>query len=145
MIDFNGSSLESLKNSYLVANTPMFIVRSFRSNATVSSLAKNFSAAELLAELRRRRNEKLQSVEDYIIPLAILMALSFKRDKSSLEQAANLDFGGHRWFKAVARAVLQSYRPVSSVSLQMPQQSASRGLLRENASSSFVKIEAGAA
>lgn len=93
MIDDNNQLLEIL----VFANTPSYLYRHFRRNASVIRIARENDTSVLIARLDETLKEEIDAPEKYVEAFALLIALSMKpysEVKSFLERKVlpNLDW-----------------------------------------------------
>ena len=102
-----------LEYIYGVANTPMFIVRKFKTDPLVIGISQQNSANDILAELTASLANAPTTARERIIPFALLVALSLKADRRVVESAIELPCAGYRWYKLVGETLLQSMTNVT--------------------------------
>lgn len=89
--------LKPLINTYLFANTPMYLYRHFRRNASLKELAENNPAQRLVDEYKRRTSKKTKSTKDIVIAYSILVTITFLEYQQALAVFDMIDLSGLDW------------------------------------------------
>jgi hypothetical protein len=115
------------EGAYIIANTPLFLLRNLLSDPAVAGVAHDTPSADILAELQRATARKPSTLTDKVLPFILLTALAIKGDVHRLAQTAHLrpDAKPH-WFSYLASVLLDTTCPfsvTSSVASEVPLQS----------------------
>ena len=89
--------IKQLTNSYLFANTPMYLYRHFRRNISLKELAENNPTKRLVAEYKRRTAKKKRAVEDITIAYSILVAITFLEYQQALAAFDTINLSKLDW------------------------------------------------
>ena len=89
--------LKPLIDAYLFANTPMYLYRHFRNNASLQELAERTSIQILVAEYDRRTVKETRSIEDIVVAYSTLIAITFLKYQRALEVFENLGLSRLDW------------------------------------------------
>jgi hypothetical protein len=119
MLKFKPNLSEASAN-FLVANTPLFLARKLRSDNAIYLFSRSASASDIFDTLADAISKRPQTVEDAVLPYALLVALSLKPERNFLQNAARLNFQYSDWFKYIADYFLQSYPSISVQSVTAP-------------------------
>jgi hypothetical protein len=111
MIDFSNFNFTKAEAAYVVANTPLFIVRNLKNDPSVTKVAANFSSAQIVEELKVRLDTPPQTARDRIIPFILISALGLKQDRAALLAVTQLNTDNYRWMKLVLENTLAGVKP----------------------------------
>ena len=111
--------LEEATKSYIVANTPLFLLRKLSEDPIVQRIAATLSHEQLAAALEASLIKKPRSLEAQVKPFVYLVAMAEKEDYSALSVAANLNAPYHEWFNYLANALLTRNPPISRTSISL--------------------------
>ncbi len=89
--------LKPLVEAYLFANTPMYLFRHFRENASLRELTQQTSVEALTAEYIDRTRKEWKSIEDIVVAYAILIAITFLEYGQVLTVFESLDLSHLDW------------------------------------------------
>src|ERR1700677_1635308 len=78
MIDLNKLDLRELTEQYMVANTPRFLYKNLRDNASVKGLAERSTPRELFASITAIERKQDRNADDVALAYAMLVAMSFQ-------------------------------------------------------------------
>jgi hypothetical protein len=87
----------SLKDSFVFANTPSFLYKKFRSEASVQNLAENCSSNELVASFDELAKQKRRDLDGVVELYAIISALSLQDSPEAKRFFETLDKTGIPW------------------------------------------------
>lgn len=111
--------LKSLCETYLVANTPMYLYRHLRSNNSLRRIAEDFSAEGLVAEYESRTTKQRRSVEDIAVAYAMLSAITQLDYPVAMAALDNMDLSRLDWATELRDIYLATRRPVSYVGVTL--------------------------
>ncbi len=89
--------LKPLIEAYLFANTPMYLFRHFRENASLRELTQQTSVEALTAEYIDRTRKEWKSIEDIVVAYATLIAITFLEYGQALTVFESLDLSHLDW------------------------------------------------
>ena len=89
--------IQSLFDAYLFANTPLYLYRHFRRNASIKELAENNEIKSLVNEYNRRTAKKKKALEDVVVAYSILTALTFLEYQQALAAFDMIDLSKLDW------------------------------------------------
>src|ERR1700679_871601 len=90
MSDIKHMDLGKCCSMFAIANTPHFLIRGLRQDATVQNIASSISSKEIFDTLREAMNSDPQTLEDYVRPYVYVTALSIKADYAFLNALPSL-------------------------------------------------------
>jgi hypothetical protein len=108
------------ESSFVIANTPSFLLRRLREDKASYQLSQSMSDRDLLATFTAAISEKPETMRDQITPYLILVALSLKTDVKFLRDAKTLAAGAttsYKWLDACAQILIEEFRPTSLVKM----------------------------
>lgn len=111
-----GVDLTEAGNTYLIANTPLFLLRRLQEDPAPDLLAQYFSSEELLSDLRRTLDESPENPVQAVRPFVYLLALRYQALRGMLSaesffEAARLPSQFHPWYATVARTLEATFVP----------------------------------
>jgi len=89
--------IKQLTNSYLFANTPMYLYRHFRRNPSIKELAENDSTQKLAKEYNKLTSKKTKPINDIVIAYSILIAITFLEYQQALTAFGTVDLSKLDW------------------------------------------------
>lgn len=107
MIDLEKLNLNAVLRYYMLANTPRYLYRHLREEPSLASLAESSTPRELLDEITARETSG-QTVEDFAIAYALLVALSFQNYGAVVAVLADWQPIKLAWGKSIAAILAQS-------------------------------------
>ena len=116
--------LADAAGTYAIANSPLFLVRKLQDDPVIRNIAERFSSQEIIEGLRESTKLKPTTVIDAVCPYALLVALWFKPEVSSLEEAAGFLAPDFHWYGFAAAALLSTFSPVQTQNIWQGRQSA---------------------
>ncbi len=75
---FDMLNMDSLKTIYIVSNTPMYLYKNFRKDASVQELSNRYSADELIDLFYQIMGDMGKEIEQLTTLYAIMMSLTYK-------------------------------------------------------------------
>jgi hypothetical protein len=108
-------TFDAAEGAYVVANTPLFLLRKLLSDPLIVALAHDTSGDDLFDALTAATSRPPASLSDRVLPFILLVALAIKGDLQSLYRALALpplDAKSH-WFPYLANVLLETTRPYS--------------------------------
>lgn len=103
--------LSEAGNTYLIANTPLFLASRLQSDSSVEVLSRFCSSDDLYSGVFQALQKIPESPTDAVRPFAYLIALRRKDSPEMFSKAAGLSSVYHPWFKTVARALEATFIP----------------------------------
>jgi hypothetical protein len=92
---------------FLVANSPLFLLRGVRSDPAVISYASSTPPEEIYGALRHALSQDTGSLRDRSLPYSLFVALSMAGGPPWVREALNLDLGRNRaWLELLAERLL---------------------------------------
>ena len=99
------------ERAYVVANTPLFLLRNLLNDPMVFDVAREDSD-EIFAELVAACNRQPATLTDAVIPFILLVALSRRGDVRHLDQSRQLrPQAKPHWFAYLAEMLVEITRP----------------------------------
>jgi hypothetical protein len=110
--------MRDLREAYLYANTPAYLFRRFRENASVQKLATALPISELTKAFNELRSKHPVGLEEIVQEYAILISLSL-RDPA--ERAAIWDFHDSRleWWQQIVSQIQSFSTPSNEISVSI--------------------------
>jgi hypothetical protein len=138
-------NLTETANIYLVANTPIFLIRRLQADSSVFALAQLCSASDLydgiVTSLTRSPENSIEAVR----PFAFLVALRIQNCPELFYRAAELPAPHLPWFSTVARMLGVTFLPNANVTMTvtpLPSLTYASGLIAPPIVSDVVEDEA---
>jgi len=103
--------LSQAQATFVVANTPLFLMRKLRSDPAVATIARNNDGSHILDWLRQASARAPDNERDLILPYVFLVALSLQNDLSPLKEAAAITVSFADWYKYIAQYLVDSITP----------------------------------
>jgi hypothetical protein len=107
--------------NFVVANTPIFLLRKLRSDSCVWRLAQLCSADELFSELAASLANKPESLADAVKPYALVAALAQKGDLTLLREIAKHPAPFSDWFSEITNILIQTTESTATTFFMPPQ------------------------
>jgi hypothetical protein len=121
--NFQEADWRQASRAFAVANTPLFLIRKLRQDPTVQEISKSFSGEDILSHLRDALARAPQTLAEYAIPYAYLVALALKPEARYINAALSLDVPpGWDWVDYIRRVLAATYSPTSQASIRIPGQ-----------------------
>jgi len=111
---------QNAEAAFVLANTPLFLLRKLRSDPVVRAIAVDLSDDEIMSSLRAAVQQKPTDIREAVLPYLYLVALSIKGKIAPLREAAAIDVPYAEWFKYIGNYLLKSFIPTATVSVLMP-------------------------
>jgi hypothetical protein len=112
--------LKQAASDFVVANSPLFLLRKLRANPVTTDIARGASPSVVLNalenSLKRRPRTRRSAIKAYVY----LVALSMMPNTSHLKKAAALAAPHHEWFEYLAGVLLKTQTSTSVATIQMP-------------------------
>jgi hypothetical protein len=102
---------------FLLANTPLFVVRKLKADPFVLQMAQRHGSHEIMQSLMVSLSKKPTSLKQAVLPYVYLVALAIKPDLQALNVARRLDGQHHDWYNYVANALFQMTPSVSATNV----------------------------
>jgi hypothetical protein len=115
-------STEGAELAYVVANTPLYLIKRLQADPGVRLVSQSMQANELAAEYRSAVTQSPTNIRELITPYICLVALSMKDDISPLreETAIANPLPDYRWIERIRQLLIERYRPVSRSVINVP-------------------------
>jgi hypothetical protein len=97
---------KELTTTFLLANTPMQLYKSFRYDSTVAQLSQSFKANKLLRMYERITNKKKMSLIDFVHAYAIIISFTFFDSEIAISNISKIDLKKIRWGEELYRCFL---------------------------------------
>lgn len=107
--------LEEVISTYLFANTPMYLYRRLRSNASIEQLAKNTNLDVLLEEYNRRTSTEERTAEEVAVAYALLVAVTFLRRSEPSTAFRDFDLSRLDWGKDIRDIFISETPPETEI------------------------------
>jgi len=119
MINIDSYDLNTVESVYIVANTPMYIVRNLSADDTVRKIALSHCSSDLINALKVCLQSAPTSSKERAWPFALLIALGLKQDRTAILEAAEIPSVAYRWYKPVAEALLHKIKHTSVTTINV--------------------------
>src|SRR6516164_770353 len=106
---FRDFDLTQASESYLLANTPLFLIRRLQSDPVVHHLSRSFSSTEILDTLKISLESDPVSLEEAVWPYVLVTALFLNGNFVDLQEAAGLTSAKFKWYGWVAATLLANW------------------------------------
>jgi hypothetical protein len=106
--------------TYLISNTPLFLIRRLQDEPSVPLLQEECSGEDLYSGLARALGKEPESSAEAVRPFAYLIALRNQESPDTFFRAAELRSEFHPWFKTAARLLEATYVPNVNTTLLVP-------------------------
>ena len=126
--------------SYMLSNTPEFLLRRFLANPTLSIIVHRHSIDELLATVRHVNSESDGSVTELTRGYIALIALLVSADQKSMDILRLRDSRQLRWLAALVASWDRLRKPTSTESVSFASVLEADDSVRASASTSAVNI-----
>ena len=127
---------------YMVANTPLFLIRKFRASAAVRRIADTMSGAEITAALQEYATRQPETLRDAVVPYACLVALSMQNNIQGLRDAASIAaVPEHKWFNYIRSVLLQMATVSTHANIHVPNAVLERPPVYAGTRTSIVNIQ----
>ena len=132
------TTFEAAEEAYVLANTPLFLLRKLKHDPRVVALAHSESPEQLFDALTTAVTQTPVTLADKLRPFILLIALGIKGELSRLTQALNLTAPAKpEWFNYICRVLIETSLPTTRTTLKTPEimatSSASLSLTRRSA------------
>ena len=131
--------IKQLTNSYLFANTPMYLYRHFRRNISIKELAENNPPQKLASEYKELISKKLKSINDIVIAYSILIAVTFLEYQQALEVFDTIDVSKLDWGNDIKDIYTSRTKSTNIVELYLePRISQAKKIKSDSSTSEFL-------
>jgi hypothetical protein len=107
------ADLSRAQSAFMVANSPLFLLRKLREDPTVAEIAKKTRTTTILSQLRQSLSRESRTLRTAVAPYVYLVALSMQPDIKYLVHASKLSAPHHTWFSFLSDVLLKTYQPTS--------------------------------
>jgi len=136
--------LTGASESYLLANTHLFLISRLQDDPVVQNLSRNFSSGEIRGVLRTSIQKGPDSLEEAVWPYILLVAIFLSGNFSDLQEAAGLPSAKLKWYGLVAATLLASAPPTNRMVVEISPGNLSEGVEWLNPPTNVVTVaEAG--
>jgi hypothetical protein len=97
--------------TYLISNTPLFLIRRLQEEPSVQLLRENCSSQELYSEIVHALEKEPESSVEAVRPFVYLIALRGQSSPELFSQAAALRSEYYPWFKTAALMLEATFVP----------------------------------
>lgn len=97
MIDLNILNEPHLVRNYLVANTPGYLYRNYRSDASVLEMASRNTIEDLISLAVKTENATQRTLREVVFAYAAIVALTFKNHSEVLKKTKDVSFVNLEW------------------------------------------------
>jgi len=108
--------LKPLTKAYLFANTPMYLYRHLRGNASLRELVEHNPIQVLTSEYEHRTAKETRSIEDVVVAYAVLVGITFLGYQQALEVFHSLELSRLDWGHEIKDIFISTARIVSFTS-----------------------------
>ena len=110
------------KRAFLAANSPSYFLRKLRSDPDIQKVATTANALELITAIGAALKEAPVSLDQLVVPYALLAALAVKGPRSRLEEVMTIPSPHHEWFTDISTKLVDSWKTTLFTSLNVSQQ-----------------------
>lgn len=108
-------NLKEVVSEYLFANTPMYLYKHLRSNASIKELAKNTTLEVLLKEYDRRTSKEERTAEEAAVAYALLVAVTFLGYSQALAAFRQFDLSRLDWGNDIMDIFISETTPETEI------------------------------
>lgn len=112
--------LRSVVDNFVIANTPLFLLRKLRTDSVVREIARRAPSNTLERLLRKSLCTKPRKLITTVRPYVYLVALSMKNEGEILNRVALLAAPYHVWYASIASALLTAHKSTTIQNFQIP-------------------------
>ena len=122
MIEFSEADTSELLGIFLVANTPNYVLKHFRSCSCVQRLCDQYRTEEFVEwfAFRHAPFSVSRIDEATVYAYALLVALSFKPFEEIISAFDQIDVSGLLWGNYIKEWIKKSYKPTHIVNVNVP-------------------------
>ena len=133
--------IESISETCMVSNTPKFLYKRLRANASVEQFAKKHTIESIAKNYRNLLRKKERTFDENALAYALLVALYFKDYAELKSVAKRLPVRSLRWGKELRDILLSSAISTAYSAFTMPHVArSSQKIITENKPTNEVKI-----
>jgi hypothetical protein len=103
----------SLIESYIFANTAVFLFDKFSTDPYVLYLCNNFSTDQLIDGYNGLIKEELSGIESFVSAYALLISISLKRENNIFEIITNLETNELKWGEQIKKIAVNNIKSIS--------------------------------
>jgi len=103
--------LSEAGNTYLIANTPLFLARRLQADSSTAVLSRSCSGEDLYAGILDALQGNPENPVDAVRPFVYLIALRGQGSPNLFFKAAELRSQSHPWYSTVARVLEATFIP----------------------------------
>jgi hypothetical protein len=135
------ADLSRAQSAFLVANSPLFLLRKLRDDPAVVMIAKYAVPTAILKQLRQSLSRPPRALHTAVAPYVYLVALSMQPDIRYLHEASELSAPHHAWFRYLSGVLLQTYKPTTVQMVTLPSKEAERGSINASSNNYTLLLE----
>ncbi len=102
------ASLANARSIFVVANTPLYLLRHLVVDPVVAKLHGEIGPTKLFELIKAAISKEPQSFDDLVRPYVMLVALARGPNAALLRKASELNAPHHEWFQYIARTLLSN-------------------------------------
>jgi hypothetical protein len=115
------ANLNVAAGALVVANTPLYLIRKLRSDASVQGLSREFNGQALRDALRLTASTRPVDHVSAVKPYAFLVALAMKPSGDELRDSMNIvAHPAYEWFDFIRRALVENTSGINLVNIIVP-------------------------
>ncbi len=120
MIDLDKTDFNSASSAYLVANTPLFLLRKLREDPNIGELARSVTSEQLFDALKYAAQKDANTLADRVRPFILLVALAIKGDINRLRETTGVRPPIRAdWFDYLCRVLIETHRPTMRSTIKL--------------------------
>jgi hypothetical protein len=122
MIDILMTRYPGAQRAYLAANSSSYFLRKLREDPDVHRVGAQYSTDDIVAAIKTAVGRAPQSLEELVVPYALLASLGIRGPRARLEEVAALDAPHHEWLQEIAARLAASWKTtiLTSISVALP-------------------------
>lgn len=106
-------NMESLRDTYIIANTALFIISNFKSDETIQHLQENVDIEDLINEFKSFANSEIGTIEELVYCYALYIAILLKREIRSDQFLLKEGNVNYEWFPEIKSVYYEKLKPTS--------------------------------
>jgi hypothetical protein len=107
--------LSGPESSYVVANTPMYLIRKIRNDDSVALVSRSLSPDQILDAYKEAVQQEPKTLRDFVVPHVCLVALSRSKTVEQLRASTRIKHRlEYKWLDFVQRYLLDTYQSVTT-------------------------------
>jgi hypothetical protein len=107
--------------TFVIANTPNFLVRKFKQESAALALSKSLSGQQLLEHYRAAVSAEPKNLRELVMPYLILSAMYLKPSIPELRDAAVFPaLPNYKWLATFRQILEDTFSPIEISKFQLP-------------------------